>query len=286
MSVHLQRGPFSLTLSARRGGSVLSFQHNGTDILRPTPPERLNSRSDSARDCAAFPMVPFASRITNGAFNSGDQTIQLPANMPPEPHAIHGLGWQSKWDVSQLSTSSVTLTHTHEGLTWPWPYTAQQVFALNDTGLSLTLNLTNHGDAPMPAGFGWHPYFPRPDAHVEASTRRVWLDRNQVTVIPADSDISAGRAVADLNLDHVFDVAAPVQTIHWPGLTLTLKSDPVFNKLIVYVPPGRDYFCIEPVTHAPDAVNSTLSNQSTGLHMLKHGATLSGTITLTVFATS
>ncbi|MCF6329289.1 MAG: aldose 1-epimerase [Henriciella sp.] len=285
MSVRLQRGPFSLTLSPRCGGSVLRFQHNDTDILRPTAPNLLETWSGNARDFAAFPMVPFTSRITDGAFISGDQTIKLPANMPPDPHAIHGLGWQSMWDVSQLSTSTVTLTHTHKGSEWPWPYTAQQVFALNDTGLSLTLSLTNHGDAPMPAGFGWHPYFPRPGAHVKASTRRVWLSRNEFSAIPADSDISAGRAVADLNLDHVFNVAAPVQTIQWPGLTLTLKSDPVFNKLIVYVPPGRDYFCVEPVTHAPDAVNSTLSSQITGLHMLQHDETLSGTITLTISAT-
>ena len=138
MTLELKHGPFSLALSPERGGSVLSFKHNATDIFRPTPPDLLETWAGTAKGFAAFPMVPFTSRITNGAFTSGSQTIQLPANMPPEPHAIHGFGWQSAWDVSQASTSSVTLTHTNDGEIWPWPYTAQQVFALNDTGLSLT----------------------------------------------------------------------------------------------------------------------------------------------------
>ena len=285
MTLELKHGPFSLTLSPEHGGSVLSFKRNATDILRPTPPDLLETWAGTAKGFAAFPMVPFTSRITNGAFTSGDHTIKLPANMPPEPHAIHGFGWQSTWNVSQATISSVTLTHTNGGEIWPWPYTARQVFALNDTGLSLTLHLTNHGDAPMPAGFGWHPYFPRRDAHVKASTRNVWLSSHELATTPADFDISKGRAIADLNLDHVFDIVAPLQTIKWPGLTLAIESTPVFSKLIVYVPPGRDYFCVEPVTHAPDAVNSTLPNQVTGLHMLEQGETLSGTINLTLTET-
>ena len=45
-------------------------------------------------------MLPFCSRIHNGRFRYGDRDVSLAPNFPPEPHAIHGFGWQGLWRLS------------------------------------------------------------------------------------------------------------------------------------------------------------------------------------------
>jgi aldose 1-epimerase len=45
--------------------------------------------------------------------------------------------------------------------------------------------------------------------------------------------------------------------IIWPykKKKITIKADKIFNHLIVHVPNGEEYFCIEPVSHPTDGFN-------------------------------
>lgn len=285
MMVDLHHGDLSLGLSPAHGGSVRYFRLGERHLLRSAP--TLIKDDWDARDFAAFPMVPFSGRIANGAFTAGDTEVKLPANMPPEPHAIHGFGWQDAWQVSDQDTASVTLTHEIKTHAWPWAYKAEQTFQLSDHGLTLEMRVTNLSSSTMPAGLGWHPYFPRKGAVISAPTQQVWLSGDDMIpappiAVPEALDLSEPLEVETLDLDNAFDVAAPVQTLTWPDLTIRMISDPVFSKLVVYVPPRQHYFCVEPVSHAPDALNSDLPDDVTGLQWLEPGRTLSGTITLLV----
>jgi aldose 1-epimerase len=238
-----------------------------------------------ARDFAAFPMVPFVGRIDQGQFVFQGQSITLPANMPPEPHAIHGFGWQSAWEVERVSDAETTLMHKHDGDLWPWSYEARQQFKLTDTGLSLTLSLTNTSQSPMPAGFGWHPYFPKSGASLTAPVLRSWTGRHmapEAAAIDPQTDLRHTRTVADLALDTAFDVSANPVEMEWPDHRLIIRSDPVFSKLTVFTPADEPSFCVEPITHAPNALNMSLSSQETGLQVLEPNQTLTGTIRIDV----
>ena len=285
MILRLTRNDFILDLAPNLGGSVMRFSLGERDILR-----RAISDKD-ARDTSAFPMVPFSGRIANGVFSTNDETVQLPPNMPPEPHAIHGFGWQTAWNVEEQTADRTVLVHEGGGDAWPWPYTAKQVFQLTDTGLHLAISVQNKSKTHMPAGLGWHPYFNRQDAKLIADTTHVWLSGDDMipsppVSVPEEIDLRQPRHVDELRLDYAFNVGATVQTFEWPNLKLVQTADPIFRNLIVYVPKGENFFCVEPATHAPDAVNSTLGNDVTGLKWLSKGETLSGVIRLDVTPTS
>jgi len=49
-------------------------------------------------------------------------------------------------------------------------------------------------------------------------------------------------------------------------------TEPLRN-LVIYIPPERPYFCVEPVSHVPGALGAT---------RLAAGATLKGTVTFRV----
>ena len=44
--------------------------------------------------------------------------------------------------------------------------------------------------------------------------------------------------------------------------------------LTVYTPPGRPFFCVEPVSHATDAVNLSALAADVGMRSLEPGTTL------------
>ncbi|MEM1088019.1 MAG: aldose 1-epimerase [Pseudomonadota bacterium] len=279
----LQNNHQQLKLAPEFGGSVISFQVNGQHVLRPA--KSMTANTWDARNTAGFPMLPFVGRLSQGRFVLGERTIQLPANMPPEPHAIHGFGWQVAWTVSDASPTHAVLEHTYRETIWPWHYEATQVFMLNEEGLTLTLSLENQSDTAMPAGFGWHPYFPADAAHLIAPVTASWTgNAGPPEHIPLTSktDLRHLRAVESLNLDTAFNcdpIPIEIKTRHHQ---LMLDSDPIFSKLTVYTPQGENYFCVEPITHAPDALNMTLPVEDTGLVWLAPDETLTGRIHLSV----
>ena len=63
--------------------------------------------------------------------------------------------------------------------------------------------------------------------------------------------------------------------IRWPewNASLTLEADAPLDFLIVYTPPGEDYFCVEPVSSCTDAFNLCRTRDDTGIIALAPGAT-------------
>ena len=282
--ITLRSGACELVLSPSAGGTVRALRLRGEHLLRPAP-----AGNDDPLAAAAFPLVPFSGRIDRGRFRFRGETVALAPNFPPEAHAIHGQGWQRPWTVEQEDAASAELAYRHDGAEWPWRYRATQAFRLRPDGLDLELSLANESDRPMPAGLGWHPYFPRGDAMLTAAVRRIWPSGETGLVGPPRTPTAAEapatpRAVDGLGLDHCFDAGPAGATVHWPrhGRTLRLTGDAALRFLIVYTPPGQDFFCVEPVSHAPDAVNSPLSPTETGLRTLAPGETLRARLRLVV----
>nr|WP_070959560.1 aldose 1-epimerase [Hyphomonas sp. Mor2] len=285
MRIVLAKGDMLLELDPCAGGSISKLKHRDLDVLRPAP-DRCGPAFDP-RKYAAFPMTPFVGRIHNGQFTACGKSIELHANLPPEPHAIHGHGWQDVWKVEKQAKISATLLYHHAADAWPWTYDARQTFRLTEDGLIVELSVENLSDTPMPAGLGWHPYFPREGATLIVPTTHIWnVEADSGENSPSDvkiiEDLSRARIVQDLTLDTTFSVETGTIEINWPTHGVTLKSDPIFTHATIFVPPGEDYFCAEPITHAPNAVNSELGSDVTGLKWLEPGQALTGRIRVSV----
>ena len=285
MRLTLNNGKLQIELDPGAGGSVSKMTYGDLNILRAAPP-----RTGPAYDplaYAGFPMVPFVGRIFHGTFQAGAETIALPQNFPPEPHAVHGHGWQAPWRVEAQDAERATLVYNHTADAWPWSYTAAQTFRAAPDGLELDMQVTNHGDTPMPAGFGWHPYFERAGARLTAPTTHEWFPHpetgdNAPQPITPGTTLATERLVSELTLDTTFPLANGTMKMTWPTHGVSLESDTLFRHATIYVPDGEDYFCVEPITHAPNAVNSTLEASVTGLRWVAPGDSLSGTIKLRV----
>jgi aldose 1-epimerase len=71
--------------------------------------------------------------------------------------------------------------------------------------------------------------------------------------------------------------------IAWPerGASLAMTAGPPLDCLVVFTPPGRPFFCAEPVSHVTDAFNlAEAGREDTGRQVLEPGATIETAITL------
>ena len=282
--ISLQLNDLTLRLNPSVGGSVDAFLQGNTALLRTATPGSTNPLEQ-----AAYPLIPFSGRIDQGAFTFNNRHVKLPSNMPPEPHAIHGQGWQSVWQVVTQTERAATIALDYDGTDWPWRYRAEQTFELSKNALTVAMSLCNLSREPMPAGLGWHPFFPKEDARLTADVAQIWpSDDNLISQPPQHSpeveQLSTGAAVAALGLDNAFSTHSPHAHMQWPAKarSISLQSSEELGHLVIYTPPDEDFFCVEPVSHAPNCVNSAMPASVTGARTLEPDETLRAHLTLTL----
>lgn len=174
-------------------------------------------------------------------------------------------------------------------LNFPFPFFARMTYTLEDSVFWSHIELTNSGNELMPAGCGFHPYFNR---WLPGSTGEVELQMNVNGVYPADKEIALPtgpvRSVSsnqdfhimrplDLVLDHCFAGWDRRATIHWPGIGISahIQALPGMEHVIIYSPEGKNYFALEPVTHANDGFNLWANgDKNCGVVVLKPGQVL------------
>lgn len=278
--VTLAAGDYELELCPKGGGCITAFRYQGIDLMRPATDEYW--QTFEPRASGSFPLVPFSNRVADGRTVFEGRTLRFPINMPPEPHTIHGDGWTAAWTVEVQEPARAVLTHAP--MNTPFAYGSRQIFELSDDGLVASLELTNSSDKKIPAGFGHHPYFPRTDdLTLEMPLSEVWLpDERKIPSkklsVPEAWDFSSPKRLAPLtDLDHDFTGGEARATLHWPerGISLDIDADSAFRHVVVFVPPDKDYVCVEPVTHVANAVNMLATgDKDTGLQILNPGETL------------
>lgn len=269
MRVRLKRDSLEADIAPGVGGAIAAFRHDGRDIFIAAEP----------RGIAEFPMGPYVNRIALGYVRWRGETFLLPRNFGDHPHPLHGIGWQRAWTCVQLSESVARLTLSHEpDATWPWRVTMERLISLTPNGLEVAFALTNAGAPPMPASIGLHPFFPAAGAVVKLNAAAQVLTTDDGIPTSAERTaavdaLSAGARVEDVALDHCFTGWDGVALIAWPTHTLRIETDPPQRYVQVFTPPGAGFFCVEPQSAAPDAVN----REGSGVVELGAGATLAFT---------
>jgi aldose 1-epimerase len=277
--ITLGRGKFELDIAPDIGGAITRFTLGDTPVLRRVAPG-----TTSVLDMCSFPLVPYANRIAEGRFVFEGREHCLPLNFGDHPHSLHGHGWQLPWRVEIFSRDRVSLVYDHAPDAWGWAYSAEQVFALNEDGLAVTLSLRSRDDKPMPYSLGFHPYFPRlPCSKLKAAVKGMWQADDTmlpVALVPATAviDMSGGQVISAAPfVDNTFTGWQGPAVVTQPelGLEITLMASANSSFLHVFVPEGADFFCAEPTTAMPNAFNRTESGDVSGARILAPGETAS-----------
>jgi len=240
----LRAGDYLLELTPDIGGAIARFEWRGQPLMR-------TSCGPSIFDTACFPLVPFSNRIAFGRFEADGREVVLPPNFPGAEHAhpLHGFGWLAPWSIIEQQPARAILRHHHAPDAWPWRYEAEQMFELSPDGLRQILSVRNLGDSAMPAGLGFHPYFPRTDRTVYAGRHRgEWQTSAEglplrVDLAPSAIDWWHGAPVGSRTVDTVYTGREGTLRIDWPERNLRLRIEPAASLTftVIYTPAGQDF---------------------------------------------
>jgi aldose 1-epimerase len=268
-------------LEPRLGGCIAGLWLDGVPVLRSTPASQLAS----ARQAGSYPLVPFSNRIAQASLQWQGTQHPLVLNNAPEPHAIHGVGWQRPWSVLDSDEQHALLSYEHRADPgWPFAFDSSQTFRITANSLELTLSLTNQSREPAPAGLGWHPFFvKRPGSHIAFQASGRWemgsdkLPTKRVAAQGLDADC------ASLDVDHCYDGWDGVVQLRDDLLHVRLSSN--LRRLVVFTNGTRDSIAIEPVSHVNNAVSLVHAGADAaqlGLAVLQPGESISAQMTIEV----
>jgi aldose 1-epimerase len=247
----LHAGALRLALRADLGGCIAGLWHRDQPVLRSTEPARL----DAPRASAGYPLVPDSNRLAYRRVRWKGADYGPAPNFDDSPHSLHGVGWLKPWQIDSSSALDVVLRYRHApDENWPFAFEARQYFNLTPGALRVQMVFDNLADIEQPVGLGWHPYVPkrsRSRLHIELAERwdsdATQLPVRKVAQSGIDSDIS------HLDYDNCFDGWRGAARIRDERFSLQLRSS--LDRLVVYTPRQRDYFCVEPVSHVTNAIH-------------------------------
>jgi len=247
-------------------------------------------------------LFPFPNRIRDGRFTWDGRDYQLPLDDPAKKNAIHGFACHHAWRVMAQGADATSAWVTgafrcsqdapDSRALWPADHEIQLTYRLGAGSLRLEAEIHNPDRVQLPFGLGYHPYFRIPFAATDAAddclltvpARSVWkleesLPTGERLPVDASCDLNKPRRFGDVNVDTVLTdlpaalgelpERAAIQGV--PGTTLRLHAGTEFHDLVVFTPPHRHAFCVEPYTCTTDAINLQARGVEAGWRVLLPG---------------
>jgi aldose 1-epimerase len=276
----------------QRDGQTLELLYQAPDLFANGRPTR-----------SGIPILfPFPNRIRDGRFTWDGRDYQLPCDDPAQKNAIHGFACRHPWRVAGHGTDSTSawITGVFRCSTdapdsrslWPADHEIQLTLRLSAGSLRLEAEVHNPDRIGLPFGLGYHPYFRMPfassasavECQITVPARSMWkleesLPTGERLPVDAACDLNRPRRFVDLNLDTVLtdlpsaSGALPERAVlHGAaGADLRLHCGAEFRDLVVFTPPHRQAFCVEPYTCPTDAINLQARGLDCGWRVLPPG---------------
>jgi len=287
--IEITAGDWSATI-VEVGGGIRSLSVAGRTVLDGYGAEEM---CGSGRGQL---LLPWPNRIEDGKYTFEGASLQLPLSEPALHNASHGLTRWVAWKVLDRTESSVAMDYALRPQPgYPFGLDLRATFALDRSGLTVTLESTNVGPSRCPFGAGAHPYIACGDVLVNSATLSVPADTfllandrqipvERRCVDETELDFRHGKGIGDLVLDTCYtglsrdaDGRARV-TLRDESGTTSVWMDDQFPFVMVFsgdtVKPEsrrRRALAVEPMTCAPNAFNS-----GEGLLVLEPGQTFKG----------
>ena len=284
-AIALRSGAIEAVVLPEQGGALGEFSYlrpgGKFPLLRPfTPnPDSPAGTPPHPNELACYPLIPWSNRIGHGTFEFDGTTYRVACTDPKERYPLHGDGWKRPWRVVERSDHAATLEVI--GDISPFAYHGTLAYQLVGSALEVQLSVRNTGPVPLPFGLGLHPWFVRtPDVRIHAAASGILTVAEDLLPValdpvPTDLDFSQPRGLPDRLVDNSFTGWNGRARIVWLGadVAIEISTNPALRFYQVYAPPGRAYFCFEPISHPADAFNFPAPDIRPGLVVLAPGET-------------
>lgn len=278
-----------LVVAPQCGARICAYRVGGTDVLRPASQETLESAFTYG--FSAFPLLPYSGPIFGDGFHFAGSFHPLGRNVPAEPGPTHGEGWIRPWEIVSQSDTEITLRLDYEPAesAFPFAWRGEITYGIDAGRFVSRFTLTNRDYRPMPAGMGFHPYFPKgPGTILRFEATGMWPpDEPEAVALGAGPfepglDFRQGQDVDPIVLDRCYEGWDGRATLQSADGSLTLiEAGGALRKLQIYDAWDYPYICIEPVSNANDSFNrAALDVPGHAVATLAPTESLIGTVTI------
>jgi len=284
--LQLQAGGLEAVVIPEIGGIVSRLVWTGPDgrrhdVLHPSADRTASTASPNF--FGSWAMLPFANRAFGSVVDDAETRFQVPANDPSG--TIHGFGWQAAWEVLRYDRGHTVIEHRRIDGPDRYRYRARQEVILDEAGMTARLSITNEAETALPFGIGHHPWFPcAADTRLTMRAAGALVFGEAFRAIGQEA-FTQGGPYADarpFRSDTVtawsffdWDGSARIETPS-TGLAITLTASDSLNCPVVWSPPGADFLCVEPQSHAIGAPSEPAARAAAPLKRLAPGETLEG----------
>ncbi|MEO8740836.1 MAG: aldose 1-epimerase [Casimicrobiaceae bacterium] len=291
----LRAGDLSAVFLPGYGMLGASLQHRGAEILR-----RVDDLATSAAQglTAGIPLMhPWANRLAAPRYALAGHDIALDMDSPllhrdANGLPIHGVRWSMlAWEVTRATATllAARLDWTHAALLaiFPFPHVLEMVATLDPQGLTLATTLVALDAGPVPVSFGFHPYVGLPGLDRDEwrlelpAMRRLELDPLRIPTGAEQTTPAFNGPLRALEFDggYALDHPRVSLAIVGAGRRVSIDLHEGYAYAQVYVPPGKDFVALEPMTAPTNALIS-----GSGLQCITPGARYTATFRIRVEA--
>lgn len=254
------------------GKNILYFPESGIPGLLKRP------------DLNGVPfLAPWANRLDGPAYWAGDKRYIL----NPDLHnyitdgfqqPMHGLIQQSSlWEIAAMGSDEKSAYVTGKLPFWKYPELMEQwpfaeeyemTYRLSGGALQVTTTVHNLSKDEIPVSFGFHPYYripdkPRDEWTVHIPARKKIQTNNKLIptgeLVPTDlpdptplRDRILDTGYTDLARDGDGDAHFSIES---GSEKIEIVFGPKYPVSVLWEPPRRPFFCIEPMTAPTDGLN-------------------------------
>jgi aldose 1-epimerase len=278
-----------------RGMIGASLRDRGAELLRRVVD--LETMAAEGR-AAGMPLLhPWANRLAEFGYRAAGRPVALDPSSPllhrdDNGLPIHGVPWSRlAWEVTHARSDGLAArlewARGEHLAVFPFRHRLEMAVTLRPEGLTWETTLVAGPEGPVPASFGFHPYFglpglPRARWRLRLPPMtRLALDRYQIPTGAEEPFPGLDAELGSLDFDDGFALRDPMTSfsIEGAGRRITVECLEGFGYAQVFAPKGHEYVALEPMT-AP--TNALVSGR--GLRLVPPGGRLRATFRVGVTA--
>ncbi len=266
-AIALTAGPLTAVFTPRIGMTGVSLRHRGGEHLAlPGGLDRLR-----AGHTAGLPLLaPWANRLAGLRYRAAGRTVDLsglPLHVDDNGLPIHGLLLgPSVWTVDELTTrrgvARVRASILVDSRAFPFPHRIDVTASVTDARLRVDTTVVPTGRRAVPVSFGWHPYLRLPGAPRATwrlrlpARRRLEVDAWGIPTGAAEAQPAETAAIGRRTLDvgYALGRVRRLAIENDAGRSVELRCGPGYPYAQAWVPPGRPFVALEPMTAPTNAL--------------------------------
>jgi galactose mutarotase-like enzyme len=245
VTLDITSGDTRATLAPSRGGMATRFRVGAREVFY-LDESTLLDETKNVRGGSPV-LFPSPGKLADDRWSRGGRSGALKQ---------HGFARNLAWRVVSHRAGDAALALASTGETralYPWEFRVTLRYLVSPRALRIEETVTNAGAAPMPFGFGFHPYFAvrqEDKAGLALPTRATRaFDNVSKTAVALSGALDLTRPEVDIHLlDHGTGECALGDIV--------MRASPEYTHWVVWTLRGKDFVCLEPWTCPGNALNT------------------------------